>query len=82
MNQEQIFSRISQHIEQLVPPGLTDLKLEIQRNIKSVLTESFSKMNVVSQEEFDIQSKVLEKTRAKLENLEKQVQELEKLNLR
>ncbi|MBV1883403.1 MAG: accessory factor UbiK family protein [Pseudomonadales bacterium] len=82
MNQEQIFSRISQHIEQLVPPGLTDLKLEIQRNIKSILTESFSKMNVVSQEEFDIQSKVLEKTRAKLENLEKQVQELEKLNLR
>ena len=79
MNQDQIFSHINQRLEQLLPSSLTDLKSEIQRNVKSVLLEAFSKMNVVTQEEFDIQSEVLAKTRAKLERLEKQVEQLETL---
>ncbi|MBL4865888.1 MAG: accessory factor UbiK family protein [Pseudomonadales bacterium] len=79
MNQDQIFSHINQRLEQLLPSSLTDLKSEIQRNVKSVLLEAFSKMNVITQEEFDIQSEVLAKTRAKLERLEKQVEQLETL---
>lgn len=77
MNQDQIFNRVNQRVEQLMPAGLSDLKEEIQRNVKSVLTEGFGRLNLVTHEEFEIQSQVLAKTRAKLERLEKQVAELE-----
>jgi BMFP domain-containing protein YqiC len=42
-----------------------------------MLTQGFSKLDLVTREEFDIQSQVLAKTRAKLEALEARVAELE-----
>jgi ubiquinone biosynthesis accessory factor UbiK len=43
------------------------------------LTQGFSRLDLVTREEFDIQSQVLAKTRAKLEALEARVAELEVL---
>ena len=42
---------------------------EISQNMKAALTASFSKLDLVTREEFDIQAQVLAKTRAKLEAL-------------
>ncbi len=50
---------------------------DIEKNIKSMLNQGFSKLDLVTREEFDIQTQVLTKTRAKLEALEAQVAELE-----
>lgn len=50
---------------------------DIEKNIKSMLNQGFSKLDLVTREEFDIQAQVLAKTRAKLEALEAQVAELE-----
>ena len=50
---------------------------DIERNVKSMLTQGFSRLDLVTREEFDIQSQVLAKTRAKLEALEARVAELE-----
>lgn len=50
---------------------------DIEKNIKSMLNQGFSKLDLVTREEFDIQTQVLEKTRAKLEALEAQVAEIE-----
>ena len=41
-----------------------------------ILQATLSKLDVVSREEFDVQTQVLAKTREKIELLEKQVQEL------
>lgn len=50
---------------------------DIEKNVKSMMTQGFSKLDLVTREEFDIQNQVLAKTRAKLEALEARVQKLE-----
>ena len=73
------------HINEIVrrlldslPPGLAQLPKDVEKNFRSVLQSAFTKMDLVTREEFDAQTKVLERTRAKLEQLEKQLQELER----
>ena len=51
---------------------------EIEKNIRAMLNQGFQKMDLVTREEFDLQSKVLAKTREKLEALEEKVSALEK----
>ena len=50
---------------------------DIEKNVKAMLNQGFSKLDLVTREEFDIQTQVLAKTRAKLEALEARVAQLE-----
>lgn len=50
---------------------------DIEKNVKSMMTQGFAKLDLVTREEFDIQAQVLAKTRSKLEALEQRVVELE-----
>ncbi|AKC69281.1 MULTISPECIES: accessory factor UbiK family protein [Pandoraea] len=50
---------------------------DIERNVKSLLGQGFTKLDLVTREEFDVQAQVLARTREKLEALEKRVAELE-----
>lgn len=52
---------------------------DLEKNVKAMMTQGFSKLDLVTREEFDIQTQVLAKTRAKLEALEAKVAELEAL---
>ena len=50
---------------------------DIEKNVKAMMTQGFSKLDLVTREEFDIQNQVLAKTRAKLEALEQRLATLE-----
>lgn len=50
---------------------------DLERNAKAMLNQGFSKLDLVTREEFDVHLEVLAKTRAKLELLEARVAELE-----
>jgi BMFP domain-containing protein YqiC len=50
---------------------------DLERNVKAMMTQGFSKLDLVTREEFDIQAQVLAKTRSKLEELEARVAVLE-----
>ena len=50
---------------------------DIEKNVKAMLAQGFSRLDLVTREEFDIQTQVLARTRAKLEALEARVAELE-----
>jgi BMFP domain-containing protein YqiC len=50
---------------------------DIEKNMKAIMSQGFAKLDLVTREEFDIQAQVLAKTRAKLEELETRVTELE-----
>lgn len=50
---------------------------DIEKNVKAMMTQGFSKLDLVTREEFDIQAQVLAKTRTKLEALEARLAELE-----
>jgi len=58
--------------------GLQELQSDIEKNIRSAVEANLKKLNLVTREEFDIQQQVLQRTREKLEVLEKQVAEIEK----
>ncbi len=61
-----------------LPSSMQNLHADIEKNMRSGLESGLKKMNLVSREEFDIQSAVLLRTREKLEALEKTVSKLEK----
>lgn len=50
---------------------------DIEKNVKAMMTQGFSKLDLVTREEFDIQAQVLAKTRAKLDALEQRIADLE-----
>ena len=50
---------------------------DIEKNARALLSTFFTKLDLVSREEFDIQSQVLQRTREKLEALEARVAKLE-----
>jgi len=50
---------------------------DIEKNVKAMMTQGFSRLDLVTREEFDIQAQVLAKTRAKLDALELRIAELE-----
>lgn len=73
-------SKINELIQGVVdslPPGLRNMPQEAEENFRAALRGLFNKLDLVSREEFDIQVKVLQKSREKLEALEKRVDEIE-----
>lgn len=57
----------------LLPESIDPVKKEIKKNIKKILQERFEKLDLVTREDFDIQVKVLSKTREKLNKIENQL---------
>jgi len=60
-----------------LPPAFRATQRDLESNFRAVLHASLSKLDLVTREEFDTQSRVLERTRAKLEALEARLQALE-----
>lgn len=51
---------------------------DLEKNLRALLASAFSRLDLVTREEFDVQREVLARTRAKLEALEARLAELEK----
>jgi hypothetical protein len=65
-------------IKKILPEDLNVLKDDIEKNLRATLNASFSKMDLVTREEFDIQASLLSRTREKLEGLQEKLSALEK----
>ena len=73
LNNEKL-KEISNKIREIVKDSpLPDL----EKNIDALLKSMFTKMELVTREEFDVQTEVLKRTRQKLEELEKKLSEIE-----
>tara|TARA_B100002019_G_scaffold88329_1_gene76517 strand:- start:354 stop:581 length:228 start_codon:yes stop_codon:yes gene_type:complete len=57
-------------ISDLLPSNTSDIKKDFKDNLKILLNDYLRKVDVVTREEFDVQSSVLAKTRKKLDDLE------------
>ncbi len=58
------------NISDLLPNNTSDIKNDFKDNLKILLNDYLRKIDVVTREEFDVQSSVLAKTRKKLDDLE------------
>lgn len=70
-----IFERILQTAKSVLPE---DVGSGVKENLKTAIQEVISDLDIVTREELDTQSKVLQKTREKVDRLEKIIDELEK----
>jgi BMFP domain-containing protein YqiC len=50
---------------------------DMENNINALLKSTFTKMDLINREEFDVQTEVLKRTRSKLEALEAKIIDLE-----
>ncbi len=78
MDQKNTFDDLAKKITGLLPSSVLQLQQDLESNIKALLQSTLSKMNLVTREEFDVQEALLQRTREKLDKLEKLLQELEK----
>lgn len=68
---------LSQRLQAAVPEGLRTLQQDVDRNVRSAVQAALSRLDLVTREEFDIQTKVLARTRAQVDALAQRVAELE-----
>jgi ubiquinone biosynthesis accessory factor UbiK len=60
-----------------VPENVSALRRDLEQNFKGVLQAQLARLDLVTREEFDVQSAVLRRTREKLEALERRLAALE-----
>lgn len=70
------FDDIASKLFGALPTSLQNFEKEIQQKFKEILQATFTRMDLITREEFDVQCKVLARTREKLELLQEQVEEL------
>jgi BMFP domain-containing protein YqiC len=71
---------LARKITSLLPENVQQMQDDLESNIHTLLQNTLSKMNLVTREEFDVQTALLQRTREKLEKLEKLLEELEQKN--
>ncbi len=74
-------AKINSLIKQVLaslPVELMQARQNLEKNLKAALQKSFARMDLVTREEFDVQTELLSRTRAALEELEKKLAELER----
>jgi len=71
---------IVQSVSNALPSGFTAMQADVEKNIRAAMSSTFAKLDLVTREEFDIQTQVLHRTREKLDALAQRVAELETKN--
>ncbi len=60
-----------------LPPALRGVQTDLEANFRAVLRANLARLDLVARDEFDAQSRVLERTRAQLAALEERVRAME-----
>ena len=68
---------MARQIHNALPPGIKSLGEEVDKKVKQVLQSQLNRLDMVSREEFEVQTKVLLRTREKLTALEAKLAQLE-----
>ncbi|KLV06056.1 cytoplasmic protein [Photobacterium ganghwense] len=69
--------QIAKQIQDAMPQPVKELGNDVEQKVRQVIQAQLGKLDVVSREEFDVQTQVLLRTRQKLTALEQKLEELE-----
>ena len=78
MIDQKTLDELTDKLSSAIPDGIKVIKSDVEKNIRAVLEATLRNMNLVSREEFDVQSALLTRSLEKLKQLEQQIAELEK----
>ena len=74
------FNDVAHKLYDALPESVKRMEQDFERNFKDILQTTLGKLDLVTREEFDVQAKVLERTREKVDLLTAQVAQLEALH--
>lgn len=69
--------QIAKQIHESMPQPVKNLGSDVDQKVRQVIQGQLNKLDVVSREEFDVQTQVLLRTRQKLNDLEAKLTDLE-----
>ena len=72
-----IIDDLAKRVSENMPAGIKSLGSDLEENFKAALQAGFSKLDLVTRDEFDVQAQVLRRTRQKLKALEARLDVLE-----
>ena len=75
MSQSNLFEELNSRVRETI--AATPAR-DVEKNLRALMSTFFSRLDLVSREEFDVQAKVLARTREMLVALEARVAALEK----
>jgi BMFP domain-containing protein YqiC len=69
--------QIARQVHESMPKGIREFGDDVEKKVRQVLQSQLTRLDLVSREEFDVQTQVLLRTREKLALLEQRLSELE-----
>lgn len=75
MNQPRFLNDLNAKVSELLAASPAK---DLEKNMRVMMASFFSRLDLVTREEFDVQAKVLARTRDKLEALEARLADMEK----
>ena len=73
----QTLDEIVRKISSAIPDDLKTAKQSIEKNARTAAEGVFQRLDLVTREEFDVQTKMLSKSQQRIKQLEQRIQELE-----
>ena len=73
-----LFEQFEANFNDIFKSSTHTLSAELHEHLKLAMMRAFERLNLVTQDEFDAQNAVLKRSRQKIDQLEKQVLEIEK----
>lgn len=77
MVDKKTLDEIARKLAEAVPPGVEAVRADIEKNFRAVLQGAFSRLDLVTRDEFEMQQALLSRTREKLDGLIQRLAELE-----
>ena len=68
---------LAKRLAESVPESLRAFGRDLESNFKAVLQAQLAKLDLVTRQDFDVQAAILERTQAKLTDLEARLKDLE-----
>ena len=78
MKKSHILRDLTEQLCAAIPKNVVTLKKDMEKNFHAILQRAFGKLDLVTRQEFDVQTKVLARSRKKVEALEEKLKEIEK----
>jgi BMFP domain-containing protein YqiC len=77
MTNQPNIEELTRRLMGFLPANAEVIQEDVKKNLKAILNAAFARMDLVTREEFDVQTQLLARTRERLESMERQVALLE-----
>lgn len=77
MSKAKFLKSLAEQLTASLPGHIGSLKKDFEQNCHSILKKTFTKLDIITREEFDTQIKVLARTRKKVDELTEKLHTLE-----